>query len=41
MPSGYEKSPEYGGSKPGWPTVALLLIAVAVIVVAFVAKFIG
>ena len=36
--TGHEKSSDYGGSNPVWPTVALLLIAVAVIAVAFIAK---
>lgn len=38
MPSGYEKSPDYGGPKPGWPTAVMLVIAVAVIAMAFWAK---
>ena len=38
MPSGYEKSADRGHLKPGWATLALFLIAVAVLAVAFIAK---
>lgn len=39
MASGYDKSPGYGGPKPGWPTIVLPILAAAVIVAAFLSKF--
>jgi hypothetical protein len=40
MASGFEKSPDYGGPEPRWPTLVLWLTAVAVIVAAFVSKLV-
>jgi hypothetical protein len=34
------KSTDYGGRKPGWPTIALLFLATALLVVAFVTKLV-
>lgn len=35
MASGYEKSPDYGGPEPRWPTFALLIVAAALVGVSF------
>lgn len=32
MPSGYEKSPDYGGPEPSWRETIAMLIAIATIV---------
>jgi len=34
MPSGYEKSNDYGGPPPGWRTAAFLILALAAIIAA-------
>lgn len=32
MPSGYEKSPDYGGPEPGWPTwLAIVTVVIAAV----------
>ena len=35
MPSGYEKSPDYGGPEPTWRGIALLLVVVVALITFF------